>query len=45
MEPSTLTRNLQPLVAAGWVVVEAEQDPAVAPSYRYAKKGFETRPP
>jgi inosose dehydratase len=26
----------------GWLVVEAEQDPAVAPSYRYAKKGFET---
>ena len=26
----------------GWLVVEAEQDPTVAPSYRYAKKGFET---
>ena len=26
----------------GWLVVEAEQDPAIAPSYRYAKKGFET---
>ncbi len=26
----------------GWLVVEAEQDPAVAPSYAYAKKGFET---
>ena len=26
----------------GWLVVEAEQDPAVAPSYRYAKKGYET---
>jgi inosose dehydratase len=26
----------------GWLVVEAEQDPAVAPSYVYAKKGFET---
>jgi len=25
---------------AGWLVVEAEQDPAVAPSYRYAEKGF-----
>jgi inosose dehydratase len=23
----------------GWLVVEAEQDPAVAPSYRYAEKG------
>lgn len=26
----------------GWLVVEAEQDPAVAPSYRYAKKGYDT---
>jgi inosose dehydratase len=26
----------------GWIVVEAEQDPAVAPSYAYAKKGFDT---
>jgi inosose dehydratase len=26
----------------GWLVVEAEQDPALAPSYAYAKKGFET---
>ena len=25
---------------AGWLVVEAEQDPAVAPSYRYADKGY-----
>jgi inosose dehydratase len=24
----------------GWLVVEAEQDPAVAPSYVYAEKGF-----
>ncbi|HJV61254.1 MAG TPA: myo-inosose-2 dehydratase [Albitalea sp.] len=27
---------------AGWLVVEAEQDPAVAPSYAYAKKGYQT---
>jgi inosose dehydratase len=27
---------------AGWLVVEAEQDPAVAPSYVYARKGYET---
>ena len=27
---------------AGWLVVEAEQDPAVAPSYAYAKKGYAT---
>ena len=26
----------------GWLVVEAEQDPAIAPSYRYAKKGYTT---
>ncbi len=26
----------------GWLVVEAEQDPAVAPSYEYAKKGYGT---
>ncbi|MEP6941593.1 MAG: myo-inosose-2 dehydratase [Betaproteobacteria bacterium] len=26
---------------AGWLVVEAEQDPAVAPSYRYAKMGHD----
>ncbi len=26
----------------GWLVVEAEQDPAVAPPYTYAKKGFDT---
>lgn len=26
----------------GWLVVEAEQDPVVAPSYRYAELGFRT---
>ena len=26
----------------GWRVVEAEQDPAVAPSFAYAQKGFQT---
>jgi inosose dehydratase len=25
----------------GWLVVEAEQDPAVAPSFTYAKKGYD----
>ena len=25
----------------GWLVVEAEQDPAVAPSYRFARMGYE----
>ena len=24
----------------GWLVVEAEQDPVVAPSYGYAQKGY-----
>ncbi|RMC94745.1 myo-inosose-2 dehydratase [Aquitalea palustris] len=27
---------------AGWLVVEAEQDPVVAPSYEYADKGYRT---
>ena len=26
----------------GWLVVEAEQDPSVAPSYAFAKKGYDT---
>ena len=26
----------------GWLVVEAEQDPVVAPAYAYARKGYET---
>jgi len=26
----------------GWLVVEAEQDPVVAPSFKYAEKGFQT---
>jgi len=26
----------------GWLVVEAEQDPVVAPAYAYADKGFRT---
>ncbi|CAD5366959.1 hypothetical protein RA210_U10587 [Rubrivivax sp. A210] len=26
----------------GWLVVEAEQDPAVAPSYQHARKGYQT---
>jgi inosose dehydratase len=36
-------RVLAPLAAAqysGWLVVEAEQDPVVAPSFEYACKGF-----
>jgi len=26
---------------SGWIVVEAEQDPAKAPPYDYSKMGFE----
>ncbi len=26
----------------GWIVVEAEQDPVIAPSYEYAEKGYRT---
>jgi inosose dehydratase len=26
----------------GWLVVEAEQDPVVAPSFEYAQKGYRT---
>jgi inosose dehydratase len=35
-------RTLRAAGYEGWLVVEAEQDPAIAPSYAYAKKGFET---
>ena len=35
-------RTLKDSGYQGWLVVEAEQDPAVAPSYVYAKKGYDT---
>jgi inosose dehydratase len=35
-------RTLHDAGYQGWLVVEAEQDPAVAPSFAYAKKGFDT---
>ncbi|WP_297911909.1 myo-inosose-2 dehydratase [Thiomonas sp.] len=35
-------RTLHEANYAGWLVVEAEQDPAVAPSEPFARKGFET---
>jgi inosose dehydratase len=35
-------RTLHAAGYQGWLVVEAEQDPAVAPSYTYAKKGYDT---
>ncbi|GAB7527886.1 myo-inosose-2 dehydratase [Pseudomonas sp. 3A(2025)] len=39
---AALLRVLRQADYHGWLVVEAEQDPAVAPSYVYAKKGFDT---
>ncbi|RQP22260.1 myo-inosose-2 dehydratase [Piscinibacter terrae] len=35
-------RTLHDAGYEGWLVVEAEQDPAVAPSYQYASLGFKT---
>ena len=35
-------RTLRDAGYQGWLVVEAEQDPAIAPGYAYAKKGYET---
>ena len=32
---------LKALEYSGWIVVEAEQDPAKAPPYEYSKKGYE----
>lgn len=39
---SSLLRELIARGYDGWLVVEAEQDPAVAPSEPYARKGYET---
>jgi inosose dehydratase len=38
----SLVRILRENDYEGWLVVEAEQDPVVAPSYTYADKGFRT---
>ena len=38
--PEKLVKLLYDNDYAGWLVVEAEQDPVVAPSYRYAEKGY-----
>ncbi len=38
-------RTLRDAGYQGWLVVEAEQDPAIAPGYAYAKKGYETPRP
>jgi inosose dehydratase len=37
-----ILRTLHAAGYQGWLVVEAEQDPALAPSYVYAQKGFQT---
>jgi inosose dehydratase len=39
---ATVLRTLREAGYEGWLVVEAEQDPAVAPSYEYAEKGYKT---
>lgn len=39
---ASIVARLQSHGYRGWLVVEAEQDPAVAPSYAYAKKGYDT---
>jgi inosose dehydratase len=36
----TLLKLLHDNAYRGWLVVEAEQDPVVAPSYEYADKGY-----
>ena len=36
-----VTRALKAMGYSGWIVVEAEQDPAKAPPYEYSKKGYE----
>ena len=37
-----VSKALKSLDYDGWIVVEAEQDPAKAPPYEYSKQGFET---
>lgn len=36
-----VANKLRAMDYAGWIVVEAEQDPAKAPPYAYSKKGYE----
>lgn len=36
-----VTDKLRAMDYAGWIVVEAEQDPRLAPPYEYSKMGFE----
>lgn len=37
----SVANALKAMEYSGWIVVEAEQDPAKAPPYEYSKKGFE----
>ncbi|MCX7888446.1 MAG: myo-inosose-2 dehydratase [Rhodobacteraceae bacterium] len=37
---AAITRKLKDMGYAGWIVVEAEQDPAKAPAYDYSKLGY-----
>ncbi len=39
---AAITKKLAAMDYAGWIVVEAEQDPAKAPPYDYSKLGYET---
>lgn len=39
---ATITRKLVAMNYAGWIVVEAEQDPAKAPPYECSRLGYET---
>ena len=39
--PPTIADKLKAMDYAGWIVVEAEQDPAKAPPYDYSKLGYE----
>lgn len=37
----TITDRLKTMEYEGWIVVEAEQDPAKAPPFKYSKMGFD----
>lgn len=37
----SVANKLKAMDYSGWIVVEAEQDPAKAPPYEYSKKGYE----
>jgi inosose dehydratase len=38
---AAITGKLKAIGYAGWIVVEAEQDPAKAPAYAYSKMGYD----